>query len=213
MVCPEFIYFDMGNVLIDFSHEKMAEQMAQVVGIEPQLAWRILFEDKRGLEWAYERGELKREQFYARFCEAAGASADTATLDRDTLDTAGSDIFAINAPMCGLASQLAAAGYSLGVCSNTTLSHWGHCVSHYRVLSTAFAVHALSFQVGAIKPDPAFYQAATKLTGASPNRIFFADDRPENLAAAKNAGWDAVLYESASQINQALRERGVKFNY
>jgi FMN phosphatase YigB (HAD superfamily) len=208
MTLPEFIFFDMGNVLIYFSHEKMAEQMAQVVGIEPQLAWGILFEDKRGLEWAYERGELKREQFYARFCETAGASTDI-----ETLDKAGSDIFAINAPMCGLASQLAAAGYSLGVCSNTTLSHWGHCLSHYRVLSTGFAVFALSFELGAIKPDPAFYRAATKLTGASPNRIFFADDRAENVAAAKIAGWDAVVYESASQINEALRVRGVISNY
>ncbi|HEY2412139.1 MAG TPA: HAD family phosphatase [Pirellulaceae bacterium] len=204
---PEFIYFDMGNVLIHFSHEKMAEQMAQVVGIEPQLAWRILFEDKRGLEWAYERGELQREQFYARFCEAAGASADS-----DVLDTAGSDIFAINAPTCGLASQLASAGYRLGICSNTTLSHWGHCVSHYRVLATAFTVYALSFELGAIKPDPVFYRAAAKLTGASPDRIFFADDRPENVAAAKSAGWDAVVYESAAQINEALRVRGVISN-
>jgi putative hydrolase of the HAD superfamily len=208
MTCPEFIYFDMGNVLIYFSHEKMAAQMAQVVGIEPQFAWRILFEGKRGLEWAYERGELKRHEFYAHFCEAAGGSADI-----ETLDIAGSDIFEVNAPMCGLASQLAAAGYRLGVCSNTTHSHWGHCFNHYRVLSTAFAVYALSFELGAIKPDPAFYQAATKLTGASPGRIFFADDRPENVAAAKDAGWDAVVYESASQINGALRDRGVSTNY
>jgi putative hydrolase of the HAD superfamily len=71
---PQFIYFDMGNVLLRFSHERMAEQMARVTGIDPALAWRILFED--GLEWAYERGELSREQFYGRFCELAGASAD-----------------------------------------------------------------------------------------------------------------------------------------
>jgi FMN phosphatase YigB (HAD superfamily) len=207
-VALEFIYFDMGNVLLYFSHEKMAEQMAQVVGIETRVAWRILFADKSGLEWNYERGELTREQFYARFCEAAGASADT-----ETLDAVGSDIFSVNAPMCGLASQLAAAGYRLGVCSNTTLSHWSHCLSHYRVLSTAFVVYALSFQLGAMKPDPAFYHAAAKLPGVAPDRIFFADDRPENIAAAQDAGWDAVLYESASQINEALRDRGVVGNY
>src|SRR5689334_19846579 len=160
-VPPEFIYFDMGNVLIYFSHEMMAQQMAQIVGIEPKRAWNILFADKAGLEWAYERGELTRKQFYTRFCEAAGASADV-----ETLDIAGSDIFAINAPMCGLASQLAAAGYRLGVCSNTTPSHWGHCLSHYRPLSSAFSIYALSFQLGAMKPDAAFYPAAAKLTGA-----------------------------------------------
>jgi len=186
----------------------MARQMAQVVGIEPKRAWDILFADKTGLEWAYERGELTREQFYACFCEAAGAKADI-----ETLDIVGSDIFEINAPACGLASQLAAAGYRLGVCSNTTLSHWSHCTSHYRVLSTAFNVYALSFEIGAMKPDPAFYQGAARLTGVTPDRIFFADDRPENVTAAQKAGWDAILYESASQIADLLRFRGVTSNY
>jgi FMN phosphatase YigB (HAD superfamily) len=205
---PDFLYFDMGNVLIYFSHEKMAQQMAQALGVESRLAWQILFSDKCGLQWAYERGELSREQFYARFCEAAAGNADI-----DSLDIAGSDIFAINSPMCGLASQLAAAGYALGVCSNTTLSHWNHCAGNYRVLSTAFAVHALSFRLKAMKPDPAFYHAAAKLTGAAPHRIFFADDRPENVTAAKSAGWDAVLYESASQISETLRQRGISTNF
>src|SRR5262245_7555822 len=97
-----FLYFDMGNVLLYFSHEKMAEQMARVAGIPPAQAWKILFED--GLEWAYERGELTRDQFYSRFCEAAGARPDL-----NALDQAGDDIFNINAPMIGLAGRLAGA--------------------------------------------------------------------------------------------------------
>lgn len=205
---PEFIYFDMGNVLLYFSHEKMAEQMAQVVGIPSKRAWKILFDESNGLEWAYERGELTREQFYSRFCEVADTRADI-----NVFDVAGSDIFEINAPMCGLASQLASAGYRLGVCSNTSPSHWGHCVSRYRVLSTAFAVHALSFHIGAIKPDQAFFAAAAQLTGVSPNAIFFLDDRPDNVAAAKAASWDAVLYTSASQVNEELCRRGFVTNY
>jgi hypothetical protein len=30
---PRFIYFDMGNVLLHFSHERQAEQVAQVAGL------------------------------------------------------------------------------------------------------------------------------------------------------------------------------------
>jgi glucose-1-phosphatase len=202
----QFFYFDMGNVLLYFSHEKMAEQMARVVGIQPSLARKILFED--GLEWAFERGELTREQFYGRFCEAAGAKADV-----EALDQAGSDIFDLNAPIIGLVGRLAGAGYRLGVCSNTSQSHWGHCIGQYRALSTTFSVHALSFRLKAMKPEAAFYAAATKLTGGAANQVFFTDDRPENVAAATAAGWDAVLYESVSQLNEALLSRGVVINY
>ena len=203
---PQFFYFDMGNVLLHFSHERMAEQMARVAGIEPPVAWRILFED--GLEWAYERGELTREQFYGRFCESAGARADI-----DALDAAGNDIFELNAPIIGPVGRLAAAGFRLGICSNTTASHWAYCTSRFKALNVAFPVQALSFRLKAMKPEAPFYAAAAKLTGVAPGRIFFTDDRPDNVAAAIGAGWDAVLFESVSQLNAALRDRGVVINY
>src|SRR5262245_4110893 len=205
---PQFIYFDMGNVLLHFSHEKMAQQMARVAGIEPALAWQILFDGHAALEWAYERGELTRDEFYSRFCQAVGASPDI-----EPLDAAGNDIFELNAPIIGPVGRLAAAGYRLGVCSNTTRSHWIYCTGRFRALTKAFSVYALSFELRAMKPDPKFYVAATKLTGVGPEGVFFIDDRPDNVAAAVAAGWDAVQYESVSQLNDALRSRGVVINY
>src|SRR5262245_7118149 len=103
---PEFFFFDMGNVVLRFSHERMAEQMARVAGIEPRIAWRILFDD--GLEWAYERGELTRDEFYGRFCEAAGTRADI-----NLLDEAANDIFELNSPIVGPVGRLALAGFRL----------------------------------------------------------------------------------------------------
>ena len=203
---PQFLYFDMGNVLLRFSHERMAEQMARVAGFDARRAWRILFDD--GLHWAYERGELTREQFYGRFCESAAAWPDI-----EALDAAGNDIFELNSPIVGLVGRLVAAGYRLGVCSNTTTSHWNHCTSRFAALTTMFPVHALSYRFRAMKPDPQFYASATKLAGVAPQHIFFTDDRADNIAAAADAGWDAVLFESVSQLNEALRSRGVLINY
>jgi glucose-1-phosphatase len=204
---PKFFYFDMGNVVLYFSHERMAEQMAHVAGIDAKVAWRILFEN--GLEWAYERGEMTREQFYGRFCGAAGVPLS----DIDALDAAGNDIFALNPPMIGLAGRLAGAGHRLGVCSNTTRSHWSYCTGRFAALTSVFSVHALSYQLGAMKPDCKFYLAATELIGVAPEQIFFTDDRPDNISAAKVAGWDAVLYESVSQVNEELRQRNVVINF
>jgi len=205
---PQFIYFDMGNVLLHFSHERMAQQMAGAAGIDPAVAWRILFEGHDGLEWMYERGELTRDDFYRRFCESAGAKADI-----DQLDAAGNDIFELNAPIIGPVGRLAAAGYRLGICSNTTLSHWTYCTGRFRALTKAFSIFALSFELRAMKPDPKFYSAAAELASVPPEHILFTDDRPENVAAASAAGWDAVQYESVSQLNDALRNRGVVINY
>jgi HAD superfamily hydrolase (TIGR01509 family) len=76
-----------------------------------------------------------------------------------------------------------------------------------------FAVHALSFRLKATKPDPLFYAGATTLAGIEPGKILFADDRADNVATARAAGWDAIQYESVSQLNQELRGRGVVLNY
>jgi putative hydrolase of the HAD superfamily len=204
---PQFLYFDMGNVLLWFSHERMAEQMAAVSGTTAPTAWKILFED--GLHWAYERGEFARQEFYERFCRAAGVKL----VDIDRLDAAGSDIFEVNALLVGLAGRLAGAGYRLGILSNTTESHWGHCKRRFGSLETVFSVYALSYRLGAMKPSPAIYEVAAKLAGAPTSRIFFTDDRMDNVEAALSAGMDAVLYESVSQLNEALRQRGVKTNF
>lgn len=204
---PLFFYFDMGNVLLPFSHERMAKQLAAASGTTAPTAWKILFDV--GLHWEYERGALTRQQFYERFCQAA----DVPLSDIEKLDAAGSDIFEVNALMVGLVGRLAGAGYRLGILSNTTESHWKHCLRRYGSLSSVFGVYALSYELRAIKPAPSVFEAAANLAGVPASQIFFTDDRPENVAAALAAGFDAVLYESVSQVNEALRQRGVRTNF
>ena len=204
---PAFIYFDLGNVLLRFSHERAAEQMARVAGVTREGVWQAVFAED-GLEWAYERGDLSREQFYARFCEAVGARPDPAALE-----LASSDMFELNVPIVGLLGHLYNTGHRLGVFSNTSQSHWDYCTARFAILTSVFRVYCLSFQTRALKPQPAAYAAAAELAGAPPERIFFTDDRLDNVAAARAAGWDAVVYQSVSQIHAELRARGLVLNY
>jgi glucose-1-phosphatase len=199
----------MGNVLLRFSHERMARQMAAVSGTQPDRAWQVLFQGEAALHWAYERGELSRHQFYERFCQSCGVALG----NLDQLDAAGNDIFELDPMIVGLAGRLAGVGYRLGILSNTTESHWAHCTRRYGSLSTVFRVHALSFRLKSMKPSPSIFEAAAKLAGVEPAGIFFTDDRDDNVAAAVAAGYDAVKYESVSQLNEALRQRHVLINY
>ncbi len=204
---PQFYFFDMGNVLLRFSHERAAEQMAQAAGTTPQRAWQILFEE--GLHWQSERGEVTSEQFYARFCEAAGVAMP----ERAALELAANDIFELNVPIVGVLGHLYFTGHRLGVFSNTTADHWEYCTGRFAILTSLFKVHALSFRLRAMKPEPAAYAGAAALAGVPSERIFFTDDRPDNVAAARAAGWDAVLFESVVQLHEELRQRGFRANY
>ncbi|MCE9524919.1 MAG: HAD family phosphatase [Planctomycetales bacterium] len=206
-----FIYFDMGNVLLTFSHQLAAKQTAELCGIPEKLAWQILFDE--GLHWEYERGELAEEQFLARFCQRARSESGFAAPDPQKFDLAASDIFELNTRILPIVFGLRGAGYTLGVLSNTSSAHWRYCTSRFPFLLSLFHRHALSFKIGVMKPSAAIYTKATEIAAISPAEILFFDDRPENISAATAAGWDAVLFTTPATAARDLASRGIVTNY
>jgi glucose-1-phosphatase len=204
-----FLYFDMGNVLLMFSHERMAAQMAAVAGITRERAWNILFERDLGIR--HETGLLTTDQFYDEFLKLAGVDAER--VDRAALDLAANDIFWLNTPMVALVGRLNSAGYRLGILSNTNAGHWEYILERFAYARQMFHVHAMSFNIHAMKPDPRIYAEAAKLAGVTPKEAFFTDDRPENVVGAKAAGYDAILFTSPDDLSRELWRRGIVANY
>jgi putative hydrolase of the HAD superfamily len=197
-----FLYFDLGNVLLHFSHRLACQKMAAVAGISPELVRQVVFDS--GLEWAYERGDISSREFYARFCAATGT-----TPDYEQLYVASSEIFWVNEAVVETVTALRARGHRLGILSNTCEAHWDYCLANYPLLEAMFGVHALSFRLRAMKPEPRIYAAAAEMVGVPPRAIFFTDDRTENVVAARIAGFDAVLFTTAADLLAALRDRAL----
>jgi glucose-1-phosphatase len=205
-----FLYFDMGNVLLFFSHERMAAQMAAVVGIAPELAWKILFEGDLGTR--HEEGRISEDEFLEEFCRSA-AVPNIPAIDRTALETAANDIFWLHVPLVAITGRLHAAGYRLGILSNTNRSHWRFVSSRFSYLNTMFDVQAMSFDIHVMKPDPVIYVEAARLAGVKPGDVFFTDDRPENVAGAGQAGFDAVLFTTPTNLLRELQSRGIPVNF
>jgi 2-haloacid dehalogenase len=66
--------------------------------------------------------------------------------------------------------------------------------AHYPFL-TEFDGRFISGHLGVMKPDPAIYTLVEDAVGVPPGRLLFADDRAENVAAARARGWQAHLFE------------------
>ena len=202
----KFLYFDLGKVLVDFSTEQMLEQIGTAAGMSAAAAGEIIFAG--GLLRQYETGRLSTAQFYEAFCTAAGSRPSY-----DVLAAATSAIFSLHLSTLPLVTQLQHAGYLLGILSNTCPLHWEYCLGRYRILSEGFAVHALSFRIGAMKPEAAIFHAAAELAGFRPEEIFFVDDIAEHVVGARAVGFDAVQYTTATALSGELRRRGIRFNY
>ena len=115
--------------------------------------------------------------------------------------------------MLPIVAQLRQAGYRLGILSNTCECHWQYCIEKYRFLTDYFQVHALSFRIGAVKPEAVVYRSAAELAGCRPEEMFFVDDIPGHVEGAKAVGIDAIVYSSAAQVAAELRSRRLRFNY
>jgi glucose-1-phosphatase len=202
---PRFIYFDLGKVLLDFSLEQLCRQMGEACGLDAGRVKEIVFAG--GLQSQYEIGQLSSRQFYDAFCRDSRTSPAYEALSR-----AGNEIFTLNYPMLPLVAHLNAAGYRLGILSNTCEGHWEYCLRRFSILRESFTVYALSYQLGVCKPAVEIFQRAAALAGIRPEEIFYIDDIAGHVEGARAAGFGAVLYTSAAQAAKDLRHRGVRMN-
>ncbi|MEL7217717.1 MAG: HAD family phosphatase [Pseudomonadota bacterium] len=59
------------------------------------------------------------------------------------------------------------------------------------------------------KPEPRIYEIVEQRSGRSGEALFFTDDNPANIEAAKARGWDAHLFTDAVALEQQLVGAGL----
>jgi 2-haloacid dehalogenase len=60
-----------------------------------------------------------------------------------------------------------------------------------------------------LKPDPKIYEVVEKDCGVAPARLLYADDRPENIAAAEARGWQGHVFTAPEGFAARLVEVGL----
>lgn len=201
----QFLYFDLGRVLLDFTHERGFEQIAKAAGIDANRVQQVLLQD--GLSDRYEVGEITTDEFHQTFCEATSTS-----ITSDALCLAWSDIFEIIPGSFRIAANVKAAGNRVGILSNTCEAHWEFAAKRFPMLSQIFDPVITSYGTKSMKPDSGIYEAATSQANVEPSEAFFVDDRLENVDGAKELGWTAVQFVSPFQLANDLERLSVPFN-
>jgi putative hydrolase of the HAD superfamily len=203
----KFIFFDMGKVLLNFDHQILVDQVAQVSGLTVEEADQLLFHAPHDLENRFERGELDDEQFHSAFRDLSGKD-----VDKDVLMLAMSDMFWLNTSIVPLLTRLVCLNFPMAILSNTCSAHWDFAKRNFAAIGM-FNHRVLSYEEKSMKPDPMIYQAAIEmakgLVSCEANEIFFTDDKQENVDAARQAGIQAELFTSARELNEQLADLGI----
>lgn len=203
----EFIYFDLGNVIFNFDHETGIQQLSSLTGVPSERVRELVFQN--GTQEAYETGKISSQQFVDTFANQSNTQPDL-----EEFLFAASNIFEFNREIIPLITQLRAISFPMGVLSNTCSAHWEFLYKQeFAPLYELFDKLILSYKSGSMKPDRKIYNDAIALAGVPASKIFFIDDRQENVQGAIEAGIDAHLYTSAVDVYRLLDQRGVRLNY
>lgn len=193
--------FDMGNVLVHFSHEKMCENVARACGVSPDKAKHLLMDD--GLQWQLERGKITEADFHRAFEERLGKSVEL-----EALKHAAADIFWLNESIVPLLDELKRLGMRLVLLSNTSVTHLEFIQREFDVLSR-FDALTTSFEVGALKPERKIYEDALAKASCAPEECFYTDDIEKYVTTARSLGIHAAVFTDTNSTRRALADLGV----
>ncbi len=195
------LLFDLGNVLLYFSHERMYEQMGNLCNRSGEEV-RELLEEQQALT-DFECGRLSRPEMHRLF-----ESLTTVEVDRRRLMRAVSNIFTPNNSLLALLDPLKALGLRLVLLSNTNIAHISFVKKKFDLLAK-FDAQILSYEVGSMKPDPPMYEAALDQIGCAPGECFYTDDIVENVERGRGFGLQAEVFIDTQTFISQLEQRNI----
>lgn len=194
-------FFDMGNVLVYFSHEKMCRNIAHLCDWTETRTKSFLLDE--GRQWKLERGEITEEEFHEDFCQAAGRR-----LDIQKLRHALADIFWLNESIIPVLHELKAAGTRLVLLSNTSITHIQFIERNFDVLQL-MDDRVTSYEAGAMKPESRIFELALSKAGCEPEECFYTDDIEAYIEKAGTLRIQARIYTTTELLRKSLQDLSV----
>jgi HAD superfamily hydrolase (TIGR01509 family) len=188
------VAFDLMDTLV---HDPFREALVAATGV----SLRDLFTRRDAEVYpAFERGEIDEATYWASYPEA-GIDVDPERFHEvrraETRWLPG---------MRELVADVRAAGVGVVVASN--YPHW--LAEHADGMLAGLVDDVVgSYQLGARKPDPRFYEGLLARLDADPGRVALVDDREVNLDGAAAVGLPTVVAEHADQVRARLHALGV----
>lgn len=191
------IFFDLGNVIVYFSHEKMAQQIAFLLDTSPEIIYQ--FVKSQNLIENYELGIISSHDIHLKFNNHFHKKMSFT----DMMD-AVCDIFNPNQLILPILENLKKNRVFLIILSNTCRAHFEYLYKRYPFLQL-FDEFILSYEVNLRKPDEKIFELAlSKIRGKN---AFYIDDIPEYVAVAQKVGLDAEVFKNVSTLKVHLEER------
>lgn len=199
MVAVRWVVFDYGDVLCEPTQALPA--LARTAGAD-EAPFAAAYWTQRE---AYDRG-LPDVAYWRRVVDGTGVTVDerVATTLTD-IDTYG---WSHTVPeSLTLVRELRMAGVSLALLSNAPVAFARHLERQDWVVSFDHLI--VSGDLGYAKPDAAIWAELLSRIASPASAALFLDDKPTNVAGAREAGLQAEVWPGATEMRRRLAERGL----
>jgi putative hydrolase of the HAD superfamily len=195
------IIFDFGNVVGFFDHRRTSERLAPHSDLSTEALHPRLYGGE--LESAYDLGRISSAEFLRQARDHGRLSCS-----EEVIAAAWSDIFWPNAEVIALLPALKPK-VRLLLGSNTNELHARHYCRQFADALRHFDSLVFSHEIGARKPDAAFFHHCQRLAGFPAEQCLFIDDLAANVAGAEACGLRGLVYTSADDLRRRLASLGV----
>jgi 2-haloacid dehalogenase len=201
MQMPKVVVFDIGNVLIEWRPDRLYSRL-----IPDPAARKAFFEETQieAMNLDVDRGAPFKEYIYAHAAKHPKHAQLIRAWHDNWIEMASP---AIDGTV-GILRALKRRGVKVAALSNFGVESFDYACSQYPFL-TEFDVPVISGREETIKPEPRIYEILEERTGLLGQDIFFMDDNPKNVAAARARFWQSEIFTSPSLLGRQLHARGL----
>ena len=195
------VVFDIGGVVLDW---------------DPRHLFRDVIPDEETREWflrevcspAWNLRQDEGRSWADAVADAIGRYPEheswIRTYDERWIETIGG----VDDEVIALGRELRDRGVPVYALTNYSIEKWALTQNHIDAL-TEFDGVVVSGEERVAKPDERIYRTLLERYGLTPERTFFTDDVPANVAAARAVGIDAERFVDAASLRSHLVARGL----
>ena len=200
----EVIFFDLGNVILPFTHYQIAEKLSRLAQRkefqDPQKIFSYLFDFQEGIINDFDVGKITPPNFFQSIKRQLDLS-----ISFEEFIPIWNDIFAEDRKVSRIILSLKGR-WRLGLLSNTDPLHFNYILSKFPVMRV-FDKWILSYEVGFKKPAIEIFQKAIAWASVKPSKILFIDDMKTHVDVAISLGMQGIHFISADQLKDGLQQK------
>jgi len=187
------VLFDLGNVLVRFTPESFWGELKLSPGERDHF--------QPGVKQAaneFECGRIKTSQFFDELERVFGGRFRREHIRRAVSSMLTDPIDGMDALVARVTQRCDTA-----LVSNTNEFHYRYCREAVPALKM-LPKHYLSYKLGVMKPERAFYAQVLEDAHHKPDETLFVDDVLENIKGAEKCGMRAIQFTTLVEVERQL---------